>query len=553
MAKVLSIEIKSSKIRVAEIEKRGKRSRIVSCFRFLLPPHLVEDGFIRNPEEVGQILKEELEKRKLHKVKNVHFSIYSTRIAGKEVYLPYVKKKRIFSMIELNASEYFPIDVSQYVLSYDVIDIIEKQDEGSQEQNKKPEKQYRLMVYATPKALTSCYHETAQYAELHLMGMDYSSNSVYQVMKKEHPEGVHMLLKIERKESVITIVRDGKLSLQRSVNYGIDQALETIAATPVFGTDGDYVKGWEVLREKKCLYPTLDFTRFDMYKERDPYELWEAKCEVTEGFRYLIGNISRIMDYYLSRNAGVEFQSISYAGAGCAVKGLNDLLTEELGQEVKPLTSLKDIKYDESISEQRDSLGVFIAHMGSMYSDVNIMELTVRKKNREKENLGGAWLIFGIGTVSALILAGVGITNNYLYENERDRLNSKISENRDVEDVYNAYISQKKTYDELTQMLEYTKTPNENFVQLLEEMEEKMPSSIVVDSLSSTGTDLNFSARVPSKAVAAKVISQLRTFESITNISVASITKNENGEYSFSITCTYIDQSPIALSQEGEE
>ena len=83
MGRVLSVEIKSSKVRVAEIEKVGKISRIISCFRFLLPPHLVEDGFIRNPEEVGHLLREELDKRNLQKVKKVHFSIYSTRIAGK--------------------------------------------------------------------------------------------------------------------------------------------------------------------------------------------------------------------------------------------------------------------------------------------------------------------------------------------------------------------------------------------------------------------------------------------------------------------------------------
>ena len=551
MGRVLSVEIKSSKVRVAEIEKVGKISRIISCFRFLLPPHLVEDGFIRNPEEVGHLLREELDKRNLQKVKKVHFSIYSTRIAGKEIYLPYVKKKRIPDMIELNANEYFPVDISQYVLSYDIIDIIEKQEEGSEEK-KKIEKQYHLMVYATPKALTSCYQETAEQAELDMTGMDYSSNSVYQVMKKEHPEGVHMLLKIERKETVLTIVKDGKLSLQRSINYGIDQALEAIAAMPIFQTGGDYVKGWEVLRQKECLYPTLDFNRFEKYKEVDPYELWEAKCEVTEGFRYLVGNISRIMDYYISRNVGVEFDSIAYAGSGCAVKGLGKLLTEELGQQVQPLTSLRGIRYDESMSEQRDCLGVFIAHMGAMYSDVSIMELMTRKKNKEKETLGGAWLIFGIGIVSSVVIAGVGITTHYLQVKEQERLNAEISKNQGVEEIYNAYMNQKTAYEELTSIYDNTKTPNENFVALLEEMEQKMPSSIVVDSLSSTGTDINFSARVPSKAVVAKVILQLRTFESISNISVSSVTKNENGEYVFSVTAMYVEPATISEMQEVE-
>lgn len=51
----------------------------------------------------------------------------SSRIASREVRIPFVKKNRIQSIIQENATDYFPIDISGYVLSYSMIDIESKE------------------------------------------------------------------------------------------------------------------------------------------------------------------------------------------------------------------------------------------------------------------------------------------------------------------------------------------------------------------------------------------------------------------------------------------
>ena len=556
MGKILSVEVKKSQVRVVEMEQSKQRNKIISCFRFFIPQDLVEDGFVKEPEKLGTLLREELDKRSLHKIKKVHFSIYSSRIAGKEIHLPYVKKKRILDMIEMNASEYFPVDISQYVLTYDIIDIIEKKQEENElveEKEKQPaNKEYQLMVYAAPKVLTTCYQETAQWAGLHLTGMDYSNNSIYQAIKKEYSEGVHMVVKIEEEESVITIIRDGKLALQRSLSYGIDGAIEAILAYPVYHTNGDYERAWEILFDKKCLYPTLDMESMGQYKERDGEGLWEAKADITESFRHLIGNVSRIMDYYISRNVGAEFRSVSYAGMGSEIKGLSELFTEEIGQEVVPIQALRGIRYDSYLSEEQDSLGVFISGIGGIQSSVNIMEVVTNKKEKSQDSLSGAWLILGVGVVSALMISGYSVGKYYLETKEKERLNSEISKREHVEQVYQEYVSQKDIYDQLEAMLDYTKTPNENLIQFIEEMEEKMPSSILLESFSSTGSDVNFTARATSKAIVAKVIMQMRTFESLSYVSTSGVTEDDNGEYTFSVTAIYKEPAQ-AISEEEQE
>ena len=141
MARILSIEAEASQIRVAEVEVRGKKGRIYNCFCIPAPQGSVEDGQIRDTKTLGENLKAELSQRKI-RTKKVYFATGSTRIASREVRIPFVKANRIQSIIEANATDYFPIDVSKYVLSYSVVDVESQKSEDGKEETK----QYHLMA-----------------------------------------------------------------------------------------------------------------------------------------------------------------------------------------------------------------------------------------------------------------------------------------------------------------------------------------------------------------------------------------------------------------------
>ena len=65
MAKILSIEVEASQVRVAEIEVRGKKGRIFNCFCIPAPQGAVEDGQIRDTKSLAEVLREELFQRKI--------------------------------------------------------------------------------------------------------------------------------------------------------------------------------------------------------------------------------------------------------------------------------------------------------------------------------------------------------------------------------------------------------------------------------------------------------------------------------------------------------
>lgn len=543
MAKILSIEVEASQVRVAEIEVRGKKGKIYNCFCIPAPQGAVEDGQIRDTKSLGEVLKEELSQRKI-RTKKVYFATGSTRIASREVRIPFVKTNRIQSIVEANATDYFPIDVSKYVLSYSVIDVESQKAEGEKEETK----QYHLMVYAAPKAISAAYAEFAENAGLTMTGITYTGDSIYHSVRGEYAKGTHILVKIELKGTSITIIRDGELALQRNINYGVDSAVETVRAFPEFGDRLDVNEALEVLCSRKCINSALDMEPAEETVSDEARMMETARAEVTESLRYLIGNISRIMDYFISRHTDAMFESIDCCGLGAEVKGLMQLLSNELGQQVNVLDKLENFALPASAQDENAYLYAAVLAPGT--SGVNLMEKISRKKKEKKDTLSGAIIIFAVGTVAGVVLTVAGYANRIYQQHEQDRLNQRITEESSIEDIYNAYNNAKSQYDNYENMYQYTNTPNEGLKNFIEEMEEKMPSDITVESFSSTGTQVSFSMRVTSKSAAANTIMQLRTFESLATVTTTGIDESEDGTVSLSVLCTYSDPAPLDTSAE---
>ena len=543
MAKILSIEAEASQIRVAEVEVRGKKGRIYNCFCIPAPQGAVEDGQIRDTKTLGENLKAELSQRKI-KTKKVYFVTGSTRIASREVRIPFVKANRIQSIVEANATDYFPIDVSKYVLSYSVIDVESQRLEDGKEETK----QYHLMVYAAPKAISAAYSEFAENAGLTMTGITYTGDSIYHSVKDEYAKGTHILVKVEYTGTSITVIRDGELTLQRNINYGVDSAAETVRAFPEFGDRLDANEALDVLCSRKCINPFLDMESFDEEISNEDRKLETARAEVTESLRYLIGNISRIMDYYISRHTDTNFDSIVCCGLGAQVKGLMQLLTNELGQQVDVLQEFKNFVLPASGDTQEVCLYAAVLSPGT--SGVNLMDKVNRKKKEKKETLSGAIIICVVGTVAGVVLTAAGYANRIYQQHEQERLNQRISEESSIEEIYSAYTNAKAQYDNYQNMYQYTNTPNEGLKTFIEELEEKMPSDITVENFSSTGTQVSFSMRVGSKSAAANTIMQLRTFESLSTVTTTGIDEAEDGTVSLSVLCTYSDPAPLDSSEE---
>lgn len=538
MARYINVEIDNARLRIAEIEDNGRKPRMLMAFGVAVPQGVIDDGEIRDTKNLGELLAQTLNSHGV-RTKKAYFVASSSRIASRRLQIPLVKKNKIQALLEENVTEYFPIDATKYVLSYMVLGEIEKPAEG----NTPAMKQYDLLAYAAPKTISTAYQEMAEYAGLTLTGIGYTGESIYQSVRDLYSEGVHLVAKIEMDHTLISVIKDGDLALQRSVNYGLDSAVDAVLNTKAFGDISEEGEALAVLYSQPCLYGRLEAEALDA----DPV-LSEARMEVTESFRYLIGNISRIMDYYISRNPGAVFDSVACCGLGGGILGLPALFGYELAQPVTILDTLGDAPMPKL--PDGDGLYLFIALASGAASGVNLMEKVTKKQKNEKDSMRGAILICGLGIAAGLLLAIIGLGARGYQQFTHSSLERKIASKQSIQELYDTYTQKKELAESFDSLYAYTSTPNEQLRAFLEEMEEKMPADLTLDSFTSTGTEVDFNLHVSDKNEAAQVLMQLRTFESLATVTTAGLDEDENGDVTMLVNCTYA--TPAAVSDSAQ-
>ena len=121
---------------------------------------------------------------------------------------------------------------------------------------------------------------------------------------------------------------------------------------------------------------------------------------------------------------------------------------------------------------------------------------------------------------------------------------------KSIEEIYNAYNTAQEQFNNYQNMYQYTNTPNEGLKEFLEEMEQKMPSDITLETFSSDGSQVSFTMRVSSKSAAANALIQLRTFESLATVTTTGLETEDDGTVSMSVICTYANPAPMDVTAE---
>ena len=379
--RVLSIEIGQSLTKVIEIDYKSNKPKIHKYFSFPTPEGTVEDGVIGEKKaDFCRLLKGGLKANNITTVKTV-FAVNSGSIANREVTIPIVKENKIQQLLLANSSEYFPVNINQYQLAYRVL---EKDDEN---------KQMKLQVYAIPQKLVESYEEIAKVCNLTIQAMDYVGNSIYQAMLNFASEELYVTLKVDEALSVVTIVRDGKVVLQRSVAYGLDGIIESIRDSKVIGYKPQFEAIYEYMRKNQCVRKYIHEEETSETVTEVNENVRELLESATESVRYLVGNISRVLDYYISRNENVAINHITLLGLGSECVGLSELLSNELTVPVTSKTS-----YDSSI--QGEHAANYMACVGAAISPLDIAKENSGKKGKERsgtnnESLLAPILVFG--------------------------------------------------------------------------------------------------------------------------------------------------------------
>lgn len=532
--RVLSIEISQSITRVVEIDYKAKNPQIYNFFSFETPRNVLEDGSVKATDTFVSSFKAGLRNKGI-KTNKVVFTITSGRIASREISVPLVKEKRIQSLVTANAQEYFPVELDKYQVKYMIVDKIDTPER----------KAYQLVVLAIPNDIIESYISLAEACGLTIETMDYVGNSVIEAVRKEVVEETVAVIKIDEEASLFTVFQNGKLAFQRSISYGIDEAIEQLRSTDVYGDNLSYTDAMNIMRRKCCIRRHLDVEAD--YREEEDTELTVtmARAAITEALRPLIENITRVLNFYHSRNRQAQISKILLIGLGADFSGLSKLLTNELQIKTLSLQQLDLVKFNRRIDNETFKVAEYMTCIGATINPINVHFASQEKEVKAKgdSSLMLASAVFGVCLVASVAMVAIPYIKEASLKKQITSLSNQKAELAYIEEVYNNYQAALNEYDAVSGMYVYTQTPNEQLISFIEEMEQKMPSDIKVVSFTANASGVNMNIKVSSKSSAAKVLVELRTFSSLAEVTtsgISEVTDEVGSSYvEFAVSCTY--------------
>ena len=575
--RVLSIEIGYSMTQVCEMDYQSKRPKVYGVFSMKTPEGVIDDGFVKVNNDFIIQLKAILSANGMT-AKKVMFVVSSTKIANREAKIPAVKEKQIKDLVMSNITDYFPVDPTAYRFTYTVMDTIS--DESGN-------KQHHLMLMAAPADMLEGYLSIAQALGLEFDSIDYGGNCIFQALKTKFSKGVNLTVKIDERSSLITVINDGIITMQRAGMYGADQIVDALRETDIYGNDLSYDAAVRTLRRNNLVMRAEEEEMLDQ-REKEAEKLAKENAsilesasasgdhrnmaaatvaakqadanlkmlrlrkEVTYSYQQLINSIVRVIDYYNAKNRDAAIDKIVITGIAADFWGFSNLLAEELGREVEVLRDLSGIGIEQGIHLQEISLGDYITVIGAALSNTGFTPASLEKLVKDKKGQGTSAIsndkmpmyVFIAGTAVAVAVLAFRFAPFVTAKIENNNLLEKKRELYPVEAIYNEYQQVLADYNYLTAVYAQTENYNRGLFELIETLEKELPSTATLTNLAVTTEAVTINVDVPHKRAATQLLMNLREIDCFSNISISALSKMKSDDvaeeyYSTVITCTY--------------
>lgn len=513
--KVLTIDITNENITIVEVTAAQKKQTYIhDVVIFDTPEDSYEDGFIRDKDKIGTAIREQLNAKGITN-KNVIFVLSSSKIVNREVMIPSVPDKKVAGIINANASEYFPVNIEDYVIAHSVLETVAAED-GS--------KNKRVMVVAAPQQMVRTYYELASVAGLNVQSIDYVGNAMLQLIKTQTADNATtMVVQIGSESTVLNIVRGDTLLLQRTVPYGIN----AVIAEVMEAKDVDASTALSLLQSERLI--TVDFD----------------DDAITGSFRYLINNIGRVMDYYSSRNPDKPIDDVYLTGDGALVRGVDGLFKIQLNVATKVMDSLYSVKFDDKINTQIYSPVYLISSIGAAMAPMGF----ILREQAEKKASKGSTVICVVFLVLAIVVAigmvVVSFVRLTVAKTAKTVVEGQIASIQDIEQIYNDYLDSVAVYNDMLTLYDSTKISNEYMMEFWGTLEEIVPKNVNVLSINSASGGVSIAMESTDYDSIARLVKDLRDVNCIQDAFIASVSESTDEEtgarlYTYTVTCNYV-------------
>ena len=514
--KVLTVEITNESITIIEVSPSiKKQTNVHNALIFETPEDAYEDGALRDVEKLASAIREQLDANGITN-KNVIFILSSSKVVNREVLIPEVKENKVKGIVDANASEYFPVNIEDYVVSHSILEHVVNEDKS---------KQLKLMVVAAPLTMVKSYYELGSMLGLNVQSIDYVGNSMLQLIKTQTSTTMTtMVIQLGSESTILNIVKGDTLLLQRTVPYGTNAVVTEVMDEK----DVDATTAMTLLQNERLI--TVDFD----------------DNAATGAFRYLINNIGRVIDYYVTKNPDKPIDDVFLTGDGALIRGIDGLFKIQLNIQTRIMDSLYNVKFDPKIDLKIYNPVYLIAPIGAAFAPMGFRPTEVKTKGSASDadlmKYGVAVLVVGVIVAAASIGVTTVMKNNE--QAKQASLNAQIAAIADIDQIISDYDAVVAKYKDIKTMYDQTRTLNENFNMLFDDLEKNQPKDVSIQSFNSSDGGVNIGATAKSLDAIAKFIIQLKKIECIDNAFVPSYTEEVddagNKTYTFTVTANFV-------------
>lgn len=492
MGNILSVYIEDEGIRVCEAAKNGGTVIVKNAFEVPMPSGVVEDGMIMDVEEAAQTLYAAFKNNNIKRGK-IAFVISSRKIANKEIVIPYVKSdSKIEEIIKANIDEYFPMNnLEDYVFRHTVLDTFENA-EG---------KHNSVLVMAVQKQMLEGYYQVAETMKMPVLTVDYYSNSVYQLLKRQLSQGTVLALQMDRNVTYVSIMKGKSQLFKRSIPYGRTSIVRNLAE----------LKG---VTEEEALGILSDPSKLDAALTPEEYGLI---------IREFSASVTRVAEFHTSRNPGTVIELARLMGDGVGLIGFADILGKQLGVEVIPLKELVGIKIHKNNSSglNFEKLVDYLPNIGTLLKSLDF------RIEEEKKSSGSYTIFYVLLIVSAVAVAAASGASLYLYEKQKKMKNSLEAEIEDLsasEATYLDYIANQQDYDLIKNYYDSTVNNSEALYPFILDLEQVMPKSVGINTFTLVNGEITMTCEADGKEPVADFVIELKKLPYVSNVKVKNIT-----------------------------
>lgn len=533
--KVLTVEITNESITIIEVSPSVKKeTNVHNALIFETPEDAYDDGNLRDIDRLTAVIREQLDANGITN-KNAIFILSSTKVVNREVVIPDVKENKIKGIVAQNASEYFPVNVEDYVVSHSVL-------EHMVDENKV--KQIKLMVVAAPAIMVKGYYELGNALGLTVQAIDYVGNAMLQMIKTQTGTNMTtMVIQLGSESTILNIVKGDTLLLQRTVPYGTNAVV-----TEVMDEKGvDATTAMTLLQNERLI--TVDFD----------------DNAATGAFRYLINNIGRVIDYYVTKNPDNPIDDVFLTGDGALIRGIDGLFKIQLNIQTRIMDSLYKVKFDPSIDLKIYNPVYLVAPIGAAFAPMGFQIVEAKKKsasNADPVKIGVTVFVIGVAAALGMTVVTTILKNNA--QAEQNSLNSQIAAISDIDQIVSDYDAAEAKLADIQNLYDQTKDLNENFTVFFDNLESILPKEIAINTYSSSAEGITMEGVSSNYDAIARFIKDLKTIDCVTDAFVVNIEEEEatlttgdegttsvvGSSFTFTITAQFVSMDQEADTTE---